>query len=1144
MALNLQYGTAGKVSKTASATTVGLPSGTANVRIHIVNPTTGADVIAPVLVARPAGATTQTVTIPNVPYGNYQVVVESLDAANNALGYFHNIVQLQEASITVTVDTSVMLTALAISPTTATIGAGTTQVFLATGTFSDNTSAPVNPLATWASSATAVAGVAAGTAVGLTAGTTTITVFLSGQSAAATLTVTSVIPQPSPTPTPTGSPTYVGTSVCAGCHNSFPPSNGYHAGDLTNGTTTSFTYMDMAGIGQIPAAYTASVHYTPNGTVTTDYVRCEGCHGPGSLHYGVGPIPYPLPGIAQCGSCHNTTGTDANVAANDTIDMNAFYLTPHANPSGAPDKFFFQGSNGTAQATSHGAVLWKDPAGTMPVTKNERIEECSVCHSPDQKPAHISSGDVQNPPQVACSGCHDVHYPAQITRNTVFTSGAVATVDPHQVPNLKPVQVNDTALPLITDPSFSTQFAALMFGAMNKVSGTWIRPRTYFAYNTLGTGAADTASSFGGVTAGYSQQGVLGNNVRASSERLCASCHAQGKYKYSVASGTPGSTTDVSPTHQNNVFQQFYLSGHYDADLTGGTTTRFSQKATAGGNYRPIYPMDMNGRTGQDVTGAFDGRTAVSGVPQGMGGASTNTTRCFRCHHGVASIDYMNATQWGTAIGDKPGRAHILWADSAKTCITCHDPHESGAGNTKNVRKPVYLSYHDIPVSSTSLNLRPGWGAFTPTNAPHGATVANLRGGVNAFMDLSPIPSDMGNNGVCLMCHQGRESGWTAWNSIRTFRNVTVGDTATAASDFVYTNPDDQIDPTGGGRWATMNDHDLPSGGILWGRNADEIPESFFPNAVNGATNSYDDGIPAHRQKGCVGCHMAGEGSGPSHDQNAVDLTNPSEPMGGHTWGANIITCQECHPGLQNFEDVNTLTDYDGNPATVTLGQTLGALPTASPTASPETTNNMLPTHVNDSPHVDMWTNTAIGGTGLMGLINRALYDGIVVNVSVLKYYDTSAKVATFPTPHRIRIHLELSASGESWKAWAGHDYDYNAADAIPNAKQDYNGYCGITATDGGMKWIASPKIQMIYQTFHQFMSMNEAANVETFVKKAYVHNGIYYAQNLIDILRVLGRYDNPTTSNAFVRPAKSLGGTNHAARDYRDPTVYGGPGL
>ena len=91
--------------------------------------------------------------------------------------------------------TSATLVSLAVSPTNPIIVVGSTQQFVATGTFSDNSAQVLTTAASWTSSVTAVATIsnAAGTngsATAIAAGTTTITAAVGGVSSSTTLTVT------------------------------------------------------------------------------------------------------------------------------------------------------------------------------------------------------------------------------------------------------------------------------------------------------------------------------------------------------------------------------------------------------------------------------------------------------------------------------------------------------------------------------------------------------------------------------------------------------------------------------------------------------------------------------------------------------------------------------------------------------------------------------------------------------------------------------------------------------------------------------------------------------------------------------------------------------------------------------------------
>lgn len=76
----------------------------------------------------------------------------------------------------------------------------------------------------------------------------------------------------------------VGDTACVQCHSSTP--------DRVTGES-------------IVLQYQRSKH-----AIVPD-AGCEGCHGGGSQHNGIGPIPYPKPDVARCESCHN--GTTAGV---------------------------------------------------------------------------------------------------------------------------------------------------------------------------------------------------------------------------------------------------------------------------------------------------------------------------------------------------------------------------------------------------------------------------------------------------------------------------------------------------------------------------------------------------------------------------------------------------------------------------------------------------------------------------------------------------------------------------------------------------------------------------------------------------------------------------------------------------------------
>ena len=778
----------------------------------------------------------------------------------------------------------------------------------------------------------------------------------------------------------------VGTTVCAECHQTFPPSNNYIVGDAFDSNPSSVTYFDPAAGATVYTNYINSVHFTPPGSTSTDYVTCEGCHGAGSQHYGVGPIPFYAPGIAQCETCHS--GNGPAMAAASVIDLPAFEATAHANQGDNPDEYFGQGATGITQAAYFGQPEWADANGTVPVTKNQAIQECSVCHSPDTSSTHIAKGDVPNPPQVTCAACHDPHRPADTVRNFVPTrTGTDAMVAATEDFNLKPVQINDNPL-------------GSQYGATNKINGTWIRPRLAFAYHVGGV-ASDSFS-------GYANQGTTGDWLRLSPERLCASCHTQGQNEFGVRAGS----TAITSTHNNDVYTEWRSSGHADYNDTPFVTFSLLSTDFTASSHRPQWPYDMGGKPGQAPT-AIDGRI--------NGGA--NNYQCYQCHNGVGAIDYINGVQGGTAIGDT-SNAHIIWGDADVMCITCHDPHKSGSATDTNVRTPVYDSYDS---------------EFTPANTAGGT--GNVRGGVaGLFMDLTPVPQTIGNNIICVFCHQGRESGWTAWNKVRRDR-IAQGDTATNAANFWYNNPTTVIDPKGFG---FVNDHYLADGALLYSANADEFPGK-----------QYSDGIPAHQTMGCIDCHMG------NPDANNGIAT--------HTFAPVIQTCQTCHGNITDYKQVPAEADYDGNGVVDTAYNEIGVV-------------TPIPSAANGGPgHASPLYGTGKGGSGLLGLLNEALWDaGIEFDPATYPYF--------------------FQANQAHTNAFAYTAFTPNTLAACQNFEQMY--FDG----PGG-------------------------------AQVAYAHNAFYAAQILIDSLNALGHTSG--TKEAFQRPTvPASGGTEHTARDYRTLSV------
>jgi hypothetical protein len=411
------------------------------------------------------------------------------------------------------------------------------------------------------------------------------------------------------------------------------------------------------------------------------------------------------------------------------------------------------------------------------------------------------------------------------------------------------------------------------------------------------------------------------------SEALCASCHAAGTYEYTAYSaqepgtkpGAPGTNKSASVTMNLPVYDQYKNSAHADkygtyakffmdpanrligfAEFNAGNTNF----AAGSPVQKIVYPFDMSlpgsnadipptNYVGTQIN-AGDLYYTLNSPPSSVYLSSPgNTTlmtindssfwHCAQCHSGLGTIDYQltQTGPWGPgqALND-PTHASVLWGDATLTCISCHDTHGDNAP-ANLVRVPLNVSFHaDF------------------------ASAENPRGGLaNTFLDGTAFPatgSMPGNATVCLVCHQGEESGLTQYYTLYSSLNPGYslnnpfnpapsavdplsGNSANTACTALGT-PYSCCTGAGTGTcagtiWNTPNPnltsvnnvHNLPEGAIFWGRGALETPGNYYSNNE------------AHQAVNCTGCHM---------DTSVTDTTNQST---GHTWNPNVQTCEKCH---------------------------------------------------------------------------------------------------------------------------------------------------------------------------------------------------------------------------------------------------------
>ena len=197
----------------------------------------------------------------------YYCMIHGFDQGNGTAGGMSGVITVSAATGTAT------LQSIAVTPVNSSVGAGKTQQFAATGTFSDNTTQNLTSQVTWASASTTVATIsAAGLATGVAAGTSTITASMNGVTGSTALTVTAPTLQ-SIAVTPAGS------SIGAGKTQQFA-ATGTFSDNTTQNLTSQVTWTSSStAVATISAAGLATGVAAGTSTITASLSGMTGSTG-------------------------------------------------------------------------------------------------------------------------------------------------------------------------------------------------------------------------------------------------------------------------------------------------------------------------------------------------------------------------------------------------------------------------------------------------------------------------------------------------------------------------------------------------------------------------------------------------------------------------------------------------------------------------------------------------------------------------------------------------------------------------------------------------------------------------------------------------------------------------------------------------
>ncbi|BEH09270.1 C-type polyheme cytochrome OmcC [Geobacter sulfurreducens subsp. ethanolicus] len=447
--------------------------------------------------------------------------------------------------------------------------------------------------------------------------------------------------------------------------------------------------------------YTRSFHYSKG-------VGCEGCHGGGAQHNGVGPLPFPLAGqseaqiAARCASCHN--GVIAPLSSSPN-----FVNGNHANPFGGEEAK----ENLCSRCHSHEGAIFGAQAGFT--------GDGNILRNAAYQPVYPQDPETFN--VMTCATCHQ-HGGAQ---RQVFTQISTAGVPNSRRtvawdPNRNSINdqydlctschtVNTMTGTLIGSGNVLQIFTSNAVGSGTKSVTTapfyhntrWFRtlPSTHYDFPESKTTASGTT--------------IEGYVIRRNTANPCFDCHG-----HEFQTNTRRLAGADRP---NTIFLDWGQSAH------GGKLLQAKVAAAALASSGAAEVDDVMKAGATDATAP--GWTHYNWDDTASRGA------CQRCHTSTGASNFLNNPAGYDRTGAGNSFTHLAgWTSSNKRsdqnellyCWGCHT--KAGTGELRNP------------------------GAITEVYPGINSTSTGTTG-----LDVTVSYPDIKGSNVCMGCHLGREVG-------------------------------------------------------------------------------------------------------------------------------------------------------------------------------------------------------------------------------------------------------------------------------------------------------------------------------------------------------------------------------------------------
>ena len=399
----------------------------------------------------------------------------------------------------------------------------------------------------------------------------------------------------------------------------------------------------------MPTAFNVSIR---------DVVACESCHGGGSAHRGIGPIPAPIPGVDACAKCH----AEVDAATGETIALRS------------------RSGHSPAATTAVTDYLVSGHAGD-PRDRSTRSDDigCNRCHSDEGTKLYRGLDTVaaitatngrgaeplglENITPIQCRTCHDVHETGGNKLLLAATADASA-----QYNTCNHCHAGDNA--------------ALNYHAGHAdANGLLDRELTDTHYDDPATGY------------GLASDLIEGYVIRKQADTACSDCH-------NVHSGD----NTINFQWANSAHGGFILQEKIDAVAAGGDPT--ASGPNGDDSSWPHYDWDAARHAScqrcHTATGAANfmsdptGYVAANNDFSHIAGGQNEMLYCWGCHDNTAAGTLRDPgattllTTGGTPVTYNGEPVVIADQGGSNVCLNCH----GGAGNMDSSRNTRFVGHH------------------------------------------------------------------------------------------------------------------------------------------------------------------------------------------------------------------------------------------------------------------------------------------------------------------------------------------------------------------------------------------------------------------------------------------------------------------